>query len=1447
LFILLLLLPIIPFLPSKATSHSFYDNYETETTTGRINVYYQSGAAFQYIQEALSLTNSSLRIIVGTRFYYNTSAASKLQIKFIDNTTGISVTSQNLSIAATGGVKTQYTYYSLSGAYLISRGSHFIRLVGLNRTPTAVHYTDENQFSYYSNQTTGMGNWALHSKQFLIQFIEEDVINLTKNEIKSGRIDYPTNNDAIDAYFLYLPASPVKIILNISTLNKNLNLELYNYTNNGDMALVNSPIKTSGTSKIKILTYVPSSPKYYVLLVKPANYSTDISDYTIRWINSSNVIDVSPPVVNFNNSTMTLGISGVSARMDGFIYNGTFYKPESANFSIYRELGNLNIRNGSLFDNDGNGEWTNPSINLPGLKAGAYYVRATFKDNKGKALGISPKSTRFFVLGNLTVSPATNVTYIGGMTQKINIFGITVNNASSLDVFTYTIFDNNLRANTSISGKLVYNGTAWNAFNIDVSTLLEGVYFILGYFEDFSAKRYGIGNPAEIIYANYTTGTYLGLYSFTDDADGADPAGWNTYEPTGATVGVNSSYQSHLKVVKLAIQNSGIGPVLSQTYSPKVTGTAEWWGTIDSVGTPLGGPSSNDPFFVLLFNTVWDWSRTAATLGFDPGTGKFRYLDSSGWHEIMDFSYKAWYHFRVEWNSTANEKRGGFSLWINGTQYANNVRYYGNSNGTGIQMTYFFIYSPSTSVGAYVDAVDYSWAPGYYLNRNMAQLGGGIQGIVVKYAFLVDHIINVTQVFINYTNAMAQSIKVGALAKASFQGHGIGTQIKINQAIVTFKIYSSAKIYAGISGNLNWASYSWNTTANIANLAENNYYAQVTFSNNSQYYSASGARNSSLFRVDHILDITYISQYYIDSTSQIVCIEVRANTSYQGAGVGVPIANNPNARILCTIVNNTNKKLTQVNGYAQWVGSSSSWKVNISTSSLPEKVFYVMVNFSVISNVYNASLTRNSTTFLINHILTLYVPRPQFNPDTVTLDIVGIIATDSYSGYHHINSTTVKSTYFEIFNYNSKISIGIRGHLIYNQTFDDWRNTTIDLSIYSEGLYFIYVNISSIDVPEGATSNSTPFEIVHKIIISGISLKYTAGFVQTLNITVLHVVSTYKYHSNITYANYRFYFQSNHTAVLNPNLFGNLTWTGSYWRALANISKLPANVYYVMVNFADSTAANSKGSADTTNFTLIHSLSVSKPQLTYINNMNQILNISCRVNSSYYYQRYFNSSSFGSGTYRIYLNNGTATSITGNLQWNGTYWVIKNADISLLHVGSYRIKCLFSSYYATAESSLSNSFTVSHAIEITKPTVIFNNNSKQLTILHAKARSSFFSNGYLTNLTATTSYFEIFTISNRSTGIRGQLSWNGTEWQIRNFAVSLTAGRYYVKLYFNDSQTSLTTSSSAIFATTSPVGKIDWVVMAIILLIAIAVVVILFWTFFSETPERRSEAPKKEI
>ena len=66
------------------------------------------------------------------------------------------------------------------------------------------------------------------------------------------------------------------------------------------------------------------------------------------------------------------------------------------------------------------------------------------------------------------------------------------------------------------------------------------------------------------------------------------------------------------------------------------------------------------------------------------------------------------------------------------------------------------------------------------------------------------------------------------------------------------------------------------------NLTEGAHYIQLYFINVSQIYNATGTLDSSYFWVDHIINITSITQFYVDDTSQIVAMEIHANTSYQG-------------------------------------------------------------------------------------------------------------------------------------------------------------------------------------------------------------------------------------------------------------------------------------------------------------------------------------------------------------------------------------------------------------------------------------------------------------------------------------------------------------------------------------------------------------------------------------
>jgi hypothetical protein len=62
--------------------------------------------------------------------------------------------------------------------------------------------------------------------------------------------------------------------------------------------------------------------------------------------------------------------------------------------------------------------------------------------------------------------------------------------------------------------------------------------------------------------------------------------------------------------------------------------------------------------------------------------------------------------------------------------------------------------------------------------------------------------------------------------------------------------------------------------------------------------------------------------------------------------------------------------------------------------------------------------------------------------------------------------------------------------------------------------------------------------------------------------------------------------------------------------------------------------------------------------------------------------------------YTIYTSGGSATSVTGILEWTGSEWKALNVDISDLSAGTYYVKCRFEDSDATGTSAASNTFTI---------------------------------------------------------------------------------------------------------------------------------------------------------
>ncbi|MDD1777208.1 MAG: NEW3 domain-containing protein [Candidatus Helarchaeota archaeon] len=199
---------------------------------------------------------------------------------------------------------------------------------------------------------------------------------------------------------------------------------------------------------------------------------------------------------------------------------------------------------------------------------------------------------------------------------------------------------------------------------------------------------------------------YLGAYSFTTDADGGVPSGWNRAYHDSSTDGkVVADEAGHHKVLQMYDYNSGGSTVLEQNFGDQTAGTVEVW----YYGVTGTGP---DCSLQLCLTTASDASGVLLMLNFS--YAQIGYVVGSKVNKVCDSANNQWHHLRIVFNCTSDT----FNLWVDGTQRLTNAAF----QFAQTSLTQVMIYTGSGSTGGYycyLDAFDYSWAPGYYLNRNM--------------------------------------------------------------------------------------------------------------------------------------------------------------------------------------------------------------------------------------------------------------------------------------------------------------------------------------------------------------------------------------------------------------------------------------------------------------------------------------------------------------------------------------------------------------------------------------------------------------------------------------------------------------------------------------------------------------------------------------------------------
>ncbi len=195
---------------------------------------------------------------------------------------------------------------------------------------------------------------------------------------------------------------------------------------------------------------------------------------------------------------------------------------------------------------------------------------------------------------------------------------------------------------------------------------------------------------------------YLGAFSFTGDAVGAHPAGWTIQEGSNTYTHVIEFMGTHRKVVEFWDNtNTGL-TTATNSFTARSTGTIEFWYYFQK------GGASYDNFVC----RIRSGTTIGAGISFENSNNRI-YNELGAVDIALGVTANSWHHIRIDFDCSTDTYR----FWLDGV----NKGTFGFWNGLSTADNLFYTTSASYTYGnsyAWVDAVDYSWAPGYYLNRN---------------------------------------------------------------------------------------------------------------------------------------------------------------------------------------------------------------------------------------------------------------------------------------------------------------------------------------------------------------------------------------------------------------------------------------------------------------------------------------------------------------------------------------------------------------------------------------------------------------------------------------------------------------------------------------------------------------------------------------------------------
>ena len=215
------------------------------------------------------------------------------------------------------------------------------------------------------------------------------------------------------------------------------------------------------------------------------------------------IIHLTIPQPIFNRGPATLDIIGITAYCSfselGYLNNS---QVDLHYYQIYNSTNDYIGITNNLSYNSVDKYWESNGIILENFTEGLYYIWV-FINNTIVPEGKQMNSTTFEIIHKINFQTFNN-SYLNGFQQLLNITKVSASSSyypfsllqgyNAFRTHNYSFYNRTSRtpSNPPLTGMLEWNGSFWNAININVSKLPEGEYYVvLNFADNISVNSYG--------------------------------------------------------------------------------------------------------------------------------------------------------------------------------------------------------------------------------------------------------------------------------------------------------------------------------------------------------------------------------------------------------------------------------------------------------------------------------------------------------------------------------------------------------------------------------------------------------------------------------------------------------------------------------------------------------------------------------------------------------------------------------------------------------------------------------------------------------------------------------------------------------------------------------------------------------------------------------------------